>query len=100
MRATTGREDRNPAWVIGYAEYGGERLALIDHVAAQCVLPLPLHYRYSVSTLNEAVREESQPCLRLGRDTDLFYSNVRSAAIAAFEAEEQRLLGRAVSDAS
>ena len=92
------REDGHPPWVIRFCEYDGRRLALIDHIAAGClrelVPPELLSYRYSVSTLEDPPLRQKLPCFRIGRAVDLFYGNVRSAAIAAFEAQERRLLGR------
>ena len=94
-----------PSWVLAYAEYEGQRLALIDHWAAGCrkggfVL---VSARFTVSTLLpvEAFYHWSRehgplPCWQFGRDCDLAFTDDEAEARAIFEREAERLLEKAV----
>jgi len=81
--------------VLAYAEYDGQRIALIDHEAAGCATRsgiLPLVARFTISTLSEGKREpDGFPCQQLGRDVDVVLSDDEAKARRVFAEEAERL---------
>ena len=86
---------RLPPWVKAYAEYDGQRIALVDHVEAGCY-GSEYSKRFSVSTLSDPCHTAMLifPCTReigfeLGPGHR--YTNDYAEALAVFARERDRL---------